>query len=252
MTNLTNKVAIITGGASGIGKETAKRYLTDGAKVVIADFNKEALETSVQELKKLGEVTGVLVDVRNAQDNDKMFDVALSTYGQVDVLICNAGVIDGFTLLENMDEDLWDNTFAINVKAPMLQMKRAVTEFQKGKGGSIIVVASAAGLGGGRSGVGYTASKRAVIGLAENVAFSYADKGIRVNVIAPGGVATNIMKTSAQVDPEGNEIFHKGMNLMPRVGMPTEFAGIMAFLASDDASFINGATISVDGGWNAY
>lgn len=250
---LLNKVAIITGGASGIGKETVKRFLEEGAKVVVADFNQQTLDETVAEFSSLGAIVGVLSDVRQAADNEKMFDMALENYGQVDVLVCNAGVLDGFALLENISDQLWENTFAINVTAPMQQMRRAVKEFAKNEhGGSIIVTASAAGLGGGRSGVSYTASKRAVIGLAQNVAFSYADKGVRVNVVAPGGVATNIMKTSANVDEEGSHIFHKGMSLMPRVGMPTEFSGIMTFLASDQASFINGAVIPVDGGWSAY
>ncbi len=250
---LKNKVAIITGGASGIGLATAQRFAKEGAKVVIADINEKRLEDAVNTIRKQGgTIEAIRTDVRSQEDNTEMFKFTLEKFGKYDILFCNAGVIDGFTTVGDMTNELWDRTFDINVKGPMMQLREAVNYFSKNGGGNILVTASNAGLGGGRSGAGYTASKRAVIGLAQNVAFAYADNNIRANVIAPGAVASNIMDTSPDVDTSGSEIFRKGMILMPRVGKPEEFTGLAAFLVSDEASFINGAVIPVDGGWSAY
>ncbi|MCL2597845.1 MAG: glucose 1-dehydrogenase [Paludibacter sp.] len=250
---LENKVAIITGGASGIGLATAKIFAKEGAKVVITDINEQRLLEATEEIHREGGIVeSILSDVRLQKDNDAMFALAIEKFGKFDILVCNAGIIDAFTMVGHMTDEIWDKTFDINVKAPMMQMRYAVKYFEEHGGGNIITVASAAGLGGGRSGAAYTASKRAVIGLAQNTAFAYAKKGIRVNVIAPGGVATNIMETSPAIDEEGNKIFHVGMCLMPRVGQPSELADVALFLAGDESKFVNGVVIPVDGGWNAF
>jgi NAD(P)-dependent dehydrogenase (short-subunit alcohol dehydrogenase family) len=253
MNKLQDQVAIITGGASGIGRSAAEKFTSEGAKVVLADINTDRLaETAAALREKGGIVETIRVDVRSQEDNNNLFKFTLEKFGKLDILFANAGVIDGFAMLDTISNDLWDRTFDINVKGPMMQMRAAISHFLEHDGGKIIVTASAAGLGGGRSGVAYTASKRAVIGLAQNAAFAYADKNIRVNVIAPGGVASNIMDTAPDIDQIGSKIFHKGMVVMPRVGMPDEFAEVALFLADDDSRFVNGAVIPVDGGWDAY
>lgn len=253
MKKLQDQVAIITGGASGIGRSAAEKFVEEGAKVVLADINDQRLnETAADIRSKGGIVETCVVDVRSQDDNTRLFKFTLEKFGRLDILFANAGVIDGFAVLGTISNELWDRTFDINVKGPMMQMREAINHFLTVGGGKIIVTASEAGLGGGRSGVAYTASKQAVIGLAKNAAFVYADKNIRVNVIAPGGVASNIMDTAPQLDKDGSAIFQKGLALMPRVGQPSEFAEVALFLADDDSSLINGAVIPVDAGWNAY
>lgn len=253
MKKLIDQVAIITGGASGIGRAAAEKFVAEGAKVVLADINEERLAQTAQAIRDNGGIVETCrVDVRSQEDNTNLFKFTLEKFGRLDILFANAGVIDGFAMLNTISNELWDRTFDINVKGPMMQMREAINHFLTSGGGKIIVTASAAGLGGGRSGVAYTASKRAVIGLAQNAAFAYADKNIRVNVIAPGGVASNIMDTAPNIDKAGSEIFHKGMVVMPRVGQPSEFAEVALFLADDDSRFVNGAVIPVDGGWDAY
>lgn len=250
---LANKVAIITGGASGIGRAIAETYALAGAKVVITDVNDERLKETVDDIRTKGAIIeSIHTDVRKQEDNNAMFKFTIDKFEKFDILVCNAGVMDGFTMLGHVTDDIWERTFDINVKGPMMQMRYAVNYFEEHGGGNIIVVSSVAGLGAGRSGAAYTASKRAVMGLAQNTAFAYGKKLIRVNVIAPGGVATNIMETSSMIDEEGGKIFGVGMSLMPRVGQASELANVALFLASEDSSFVNGAIIPVDGGWNTF
>ncbi|WP_374285864.1 glucose 1-dehydrogenase [Lactococcus sp.] len=250
---LENKVAVITGGASGIGRAVAERFIKEGAKVVIADINEERLAETAKEIRETGgTIETIRTDVRSEEDNKQMIKFAIEKFGQLDILFCNAGIIDGFRTVGNMTNEIWDRTFDINVKGPMMQMREAINFYLENGGGNIIVTASAAGIGGARSGAGYTASKHAVIGLAQNAAYTYADRNIRVNVIAPGGVESNIMETSANIDQEGSKIFQKGMVVMPRLGKPDEFSEVAVFLANDESSFVNGAVIPVDGGWTAY
>lgn len=250
---LENKVAIITGGASGIGRSISETYAKEGAEIIVADINDERLKDTIAAIHSIGgSAESIHVDVRLQKDNDAMFNLALEKFGKFDILVCCAGVMDGFSMIGNVSDDIWERTFDVNVKGPMMEIRSAVNYFEKHDGGNIIVIASAAGLGGGRSGAAYTASKRAVIGLAQNTAFAYGRKGIRTNVIAPGGVITNIMETSPQADIEGSKIFQVGMSLMPRVGQPQELANVALFLASEDSSFVNGAIIPVDGGWDTF
>ena len=226
---------------------------SDGYFLLVININDKRLAEVANEINADGGIVEYIhADVTLQKDNDAIFALAIEKFGKFDILVCNAGIIDGFTMVGHMTDEIWDRTFDTNVKAPMMQMRYAVNYFEEHSGGNIIIVASAAGLGGGRSGAAYTASKRAVIALAQNTAFAYVKKGIRVNIIAPGGAATNIMETSPTVDDEGNKIFHAGMSLMPRVGQPSELADVALFLAGSDSKFVNGAVIPVDGGWNTF
>lgn len=241
---LENKVAVITGGSSGIGRAVAERFIKEGAKVVIADINEVRLAETAKEVREAGgTIETIRTDVRSEEDNKQMIKFAIEKFGQLDILFCNAGIIDGFRTVGNMTNEIWDRTFDINVKGPMMQMREAINFYLENGSGNIIVTASAAG---------YTASKHAVIGLAQNAAYTYADRNIRVNVIVPGGVESNIMETSANIDQEGSKIFQKGMVVMPRLGKPDDFSEVAVFLANDESSFVNGAVIPVDGGWTAY
>ncbi|TLG71545.1 glucose 1-dehydrogenase [Culicoidibacter larvae] len=250
---LANKTAIITGGASGIGRAIAETFAQNGANVVIADINRDRLEEVVAAITASGgSAASIVTDVTSSSDNEAMFNLALEKFGSYDILVCNAGIMDHFAPVGTLSDEMWQKLLAINTTGPMMQMRTAVNYFAAHGGGNIIVTGSVAGLGAGRSGAAYTASKHAVVGLALNTAFAYAKKGIRVNVIAPGGVATNIAESMQQLDPEGSQLFNIGAPLMPRLGEPTELAAVALFLASDEASFVNGAVIPVDGGWNTY
>ncbi len=250
---LKDKVAIITGAASGIGRAMAITFAREGAKVVIADVNETRMEETVSVIREAGgQADYVFTDVRKQEDNDNMFSFALETFGSYDILVCNAGVMDGFDLIGNVSDETWERVFSINTYGPMMQMRHAVKYFEEKGSGVIVVVASVAGLGGGRAGVAYTASKHAVLAIAKNTAVAYFKKGIRVNVIAPGGVETHISESMKNVDLEGSQVFNAGMSLMPRMGHPEELADVALFLASEDSRYVNGAIIPVDGGWNAY
>lgn len=250
---LKDKVAIITGAASGIGRAMALTFAKEGAKIIIADINVVRMEETANEIREAGgQAEYILTDVSKQSDNDGMFAFALESFGGFDILVCNAGVMDGFDLVGNVSNETWQRVMEINAFAPMMQMRHAVNYFEEKGGGVIIAVASVAGLGGGRAGVAYTASKHAVLAIAKNTAVAYFKKGIRVNVIAPGGVETHISESMKNIDKEGSQIFSAGMSLMPRMGCPEELADVALFLASDESRYVNGAIIPVDGGWSAY
>jgi NAD(P)-dependent dehydrogenase (short-subunit alcohol dehydrogenase family) len=167
-------------------------------------------------------------------------------------MVCNAGIMDGFDLIGNVTDETWRRVFSINVDGPMMQIRNAVNHFLENGGGNIVVTCSAASLGGGRAGVAYTASKHALLGLMRNTAFCYAKQGIRCNALAPGGVQTNIQESMKSLDPEGAKLIQAGIGLMPRIGEPQELANVALFLASDEASLVNGVVLPVDAGWDAY
>jgi len=250
---LENKVAVITGAASGMGKAIAALFAQEGAKVIAADINLESLNKVVEEIRAAGgAVTPVKANVAVEQDVRDMIDTAVNTYGTLDILVNNAGIMDNFVPAANITDELWERVFAINATGPMRAIRKALPIFMNKGAGVIINIASAGGLTGSKAGVAYTASKHAVVGLTRNVGFQYAKLGIRCNAIAPGGVNTNIGSTITNPDKFGMERAMSGMNLNPRIGEPVEIARVALFLASDDSSFINGTVITADSGWTAY
>ncbi|GGJ08366.1 3-ketoacyl-ACP reductase [Alicyclobacillus cellulosilyticus] len=252
---LLGKVAVVTGAASGMGKEMAKVFAQEGAKVVLADIVHESLEQVVTEIKASGGTAlGVVTDVSKESDIQQMIDAAVNTFGSLDILVNNAGIMDRMTAAADVTDELWERVFAVNVTGPMRAIRKALPIMIRQGHGVIINTASIGGLCGSRAGAAYTASKHAVIGLTKNVGYQYAKYGIRCNAIAPGAVQTNIMADAPNLDPNylGVERAMSGMNTNPRVGQPIEIAKVALFLASDDASFINGAVIVADAGWTAY
>lgn len=250
---LQNKVAIVTGAGSGMGRAIALLFAKEGAKVVVSDINLETLNLVVNEITIDGGIaTGVMANVAKEQDIQNIIDSAINEYGTLDILVNNAGIMDNFVPAAEVTDELWERVFAINVTGPMRATRKALPIFIKKESGIIINIASAGGLLGSRAGVSYTASKHAVIGLTKNVGFQYAKLGIRCNAIAPGAVNTNIGKTIYNPSQFGMERAMAGMNLNPRVGEPEEIAKVALFLACDDSSFINGTVITADSGWTAY
>jgi NAD(P)-dependent dehydrogenase (short-subunit alcohol dehydrogenase family) len=253
MMKLQNKVAVVTGAGSGMGKAIATLFAKEGARVIVSDVKIEPINLVVSAITSAGgTATAVIADVTKEADVQNMIDKAVSIYGTLDILVNNAGIMDNFVPASSLTDELWEKVFAVNATGPMRGTRKALPIFIEKKSGIIINIASAGGLQGSRAGTAYTASKHAVIGLTKNVGFQYAKLGIRCNAIAPGGVNTNIGATITAPNQFGMERAMLGMNLNPRVGEPEEIAKVALFLASDDSSFINGTVITADAGWTAY
>lgn len=250
---LQGKVAVVTGAASGIGEAIAKLFAQEGARVVASDISKDKLEQVVKEITDAGgAAVAAVANVAVEDDVQKMIDTAVEQFGTLDVLVNNAGIMDNFMPAHETTDELWERVLAVNTTGPLRTMRKALPiMMEKGKG-SIINVASVAGVGGSRAGAAYTASKHAAIGLTKNVGYQYATSGIRCNAIAPGGVETNIGDTIDNPSKFGYERMMLGTQSNPRSGEPMEIANIALFLASDESSFVNGAIIIADSGWSAY
>ena len=250
---LKDKVAVVTGAGSGMGRSIALLYAEEGAKIVAADIDKDSVNAVVKEIKdKGGDATSVTANVALEAEVTAMIDCAVETYGTLDILVNNAGIMDNFVPAADVTNELWNRVMAVNVTGPMFAIRYALPIFQEKKQGVIINNASVGGLFGSRSGASYTASKHAIIGLTKNVGFQYAMEGVRCNAIATGGVDTNIGTSIDNPNKFGMERVMSGANNNPRSGHPDEVAKIALFLGSDDSSFVNGDVITADAGWTAY
>ncbi|MDQ6421928.1 SDR family oxidoreductase [Paenibacillus sp. LHD-117] len=250
---LTGKVAIVTGAASGMGKAIAQLFAAEGAKVVVSDLNVDNASKVVDEITSNGGTAlAIAANVAKEDDVQRLVDATVAEYGTLDILINNAGIMDNFVPAGDLTDELWERVFAVNTTGPMRTIRKSLPIFLEKNGGVIVNIASAGGLNGSRAGAAYTAAKHAVVGLTKNVGFQYAPKGIRCNAIAPGGVETNIAASMTAPNPFGAERAMIGMQLNPRVGKPEEIAKVALFLASDDASFVNGTVVTADAGWTAY
>lgn len=250
---LEGKVAIITGAASGMGKAIAEGYANEGAKVVVSDLNLDGAQTVVEEIKATGaDAIAIKTNVAFEEDVQRLFDETIHAFGKVDILVNNAGIMDGMEPVGEISDERWEKVFSVNTTAVMKSIRIAVNLFLEQGHGTIVNNISAGGLYGARAGAAYTASKHAVVGLTKNTAFMYADKNIRCNGIAPGAVVTNIGSTMTDMSEFGASRQALGMGINPRAGQPEEIAKMAIFLGSDEASFVNGQVITVDGGWTAY
>lgn len=250
---LKNKVAIITGAASGMGKAIAIRYAKEGAKVILSDINKEALDEVVDKINSDGGTAmGVVADMAKKEDIENLANITTDTYKTIDILVNNAGIMDNFVPIGELTDELWNRVMDVNITGPIRLIRACIPIFLKNKYGIIINNASIGGLRGSRAGTAYTASKHALIGITKNIGFQYSSLGIRCNAIAPGAVNTNIGATINNPDKFGSERAMSGSSNNPRTGEADEIAGVALFLASDDSSFVNGAVIIADGGWTAY
>ncbi|PEJ58261.1 3-ketoacyl-ACP reductase [Bacillus sp. AFS002410] len=250
---LQNKVAVVTGAGSGMGKAIAVLYAKEGAKVVVSDINVDAAKATVEEIKSNdGDAIAVMANVALENDVQNLIDSAINTFGTLDILVNNAGIMDNFEPAGDIEDEKWERVFAVNTTSVMRSTRKALPIFLEKEHGVIINIASAGGLQGARAGAAYTASKHAVVGFTKNTGFMYATNGIRCNAIAPGGVETNIGSSMTNINEFGMGRIQSGLGINPRVGKPEEIAKIALFLASDESSFVNGTVITGDAGWTAY
>lgn len=241
---LTDKVAIITGGGTGIGKAIAGEYIQEGATVVIAEYDETKGAEAADELG----CEFVQCDVREYDEVDEVVESVVGTHGKLDVMVNNAGV-GSESRLGDMSLEEWRTVIDTNLDGVMHGSKAALPHLLE-TSGCIVNIESIYGLRGGRGTAAYAASKGGVVNFTQQVAVDYASKDVRVNGICPGFVHTEM--TDELLDQERFYEFVKARTPMDRTGNPEEIAPLAAFLASDKASYITGANIPVDGGWTAF
>jgi len=241
---LDDKIAIVTGGSTGIGKAIARKYLDYGAEVVIANRTEEAGRKTAEELGCSFE----RCDVSKYEDVERLVERVVNEYDRLDVMVNSAGI--GRTGdLEEMSLEDWNDVIQINLSGVMYG-SRAALPFLRETEGSIVNVASIFGLVGGPNSPAYSAAKGGVVNLTRGIAIDYASKGVRANSICPGFVETPM--TDEILEQDEFYAFVRGQTPMNRVAQPEEIGGIAVFLASEEASYITGANIPVDGGWTAH
>lgn len=248
-TAFTNKVAIVTGGSFGIGRATALAFSKKGAKVVIADWAED--NETLNLIKDAGgEAIFVKCDVSKASDVKAMVEKAISTFGRLDYAFNNAG-IEGVTApVQDCSEENWDKTIGVNLKGIWLCMKYEIPEMLKQGKGVIVNCASIAGLVGYIGLPAYVASKHGVIGLTKTAALECAKLGIRVNAVCPGAIKTPMIDRLTGKKKEVEDQF-AAMEPIGRLGQPEEVANAVTWMCSDEASFVTGHAMTVDGGWTA-
>ncbi|NTC81596.1 SDR family NAD(P)-dependent oxidoreductase [Agrobacterium tumefaciens] len=244
---LEGKVALITGAGSGIAAAAARLFHREGARIVLADVSGKEAELAAE----LGErAVDCRADVSKIDDVQAMIDMAITEFGQLDILCNVAGITGPQGSLEDAHEEDFDRVIAVNIRGLLLTTKYALPHLVAGNGGAIVNISSATALVGMPGLAVYSATKGAIIATTRVIAAEYASKGVRANVICPGGIETPIYLEHLARDPES---VSKTVSLIPagRVGKPEEIAQAMLFLASDASSYMTGAVVPVDGGQTA-
>lgn len=244
MIDLTGKIALVTGGAQGIGKAIVSLLANRGASVLVSDQNREAAEKTAAELTAQGKnAVAAQANVANADEVKGMVDAALGQWGAIDILVNNAGITRDSLILRMKDED-WELVLSVNLKGTYHCMKAVLPTMAKQRRGRIINIASIVGVIGNAGQANYAASKAAVIGLSKTVAREYASRGITVNVVAPGFIDTAM--TASLSAPVKEELLKQIP--LKRLGAPTDIAAAVGFLASEEAGYITGQVLHVNGG----
>ena len=248
---LKDRVAIITGGGSGIGAASAVAMAAEGARVVVADVNEAGTKAVVERIERAGgQALGIAADVTRAADNQAMVERAVATWGRLDVFFANAGVPQWKTDVEEVDDAIYDRIMNVNVKGVWLGARAALPVMKRNKRGVFLITASTAGIRPRPGGQTYAMSKGAVITLAKALALEVAPHGVRVVAICPVATHTPMLPTfmgKTEVDAEGLARYEATVPL-GRLNQPEDLANAAVFLASDDAAMITGTTIEVDGG----
>jgi NAD(P)-dependent dehydrogenase (short-subunit alcohol dehydrogenase family) len=248
MGRLDGKVALVTGAASGIGLVTARRLAQEGARVVLADVDEKGGEAAARGIG--GDARFVRCDVTKTEDVRGAVDLAVRSFGRLDVAHNNAGWEGRLAKLADVDEADFDRVVAVNLKGVFLCMKHEIPAMVAAGGGSIVNTASVAGLVANQGAAGYAASKHGVVGLTRTAAAEYARKGVRVNAVCPGWTETPM---SRRVGEENARVMEGYVSRVPagRLARPEEVAALVAFLASDEARYLTGAALPLDGAWTA-
>ncbi len=250
MSQFAEKVVLVTGGTSGIGRATAQAFAREGAKVVITGRReKEGLAVAEAILKDGGQATFFKADAAIEADAKAAVDFTVQTYGRLDMAFNNAG-IEGFSPITEQTEADYQRLMNINVGGVLWAMKYEIPALLQSGGGSIVNNASVVGVVGMANASVYVASKHAVVGLTKSAALEYARKGIRVNAIGPGAVQTEMVERATGGTDEGRKMF-ASLHPVGRIGTADEMASAVLYLSSPGAGFITGATLLADGGWSA-
>ncbi len=246
---LRGKSAVVTGAAKGIGRATAELFAREGARLVLTDVDEAGLLQVRERLAELGaEVEAVVGDVSQADDARRMIGAAVENFGRIDVLVANAGVIPLNNIVEATPED-WDHVMAVDGRGMFLTCKYAIEAMleQSEPGGSIVCLSSISGMAGQAGQSTYGPAKFVASGIAKHLAVEWAERNIRVNAVAPGTIQTEALAAV----PESYKAPIREMHPVKRFGEPTEVANAILFLASDEASFVTGVILPVDGGYLA-
>lgn len=249
---LTGKVALVTGGAMGIGKAVVSQFLREGAQVAFSDINEPLGRQTLTECERLGRVIFIPGDVAGEADVRRMVEGTVAEFGSLQVLVNNAGVTLSATVTETREED-WDRVLDVNLKGIYLCSKHAIPHLINAGGGSIINLGSIAGFIGLNANAAYNASKGGVILLTKNMALDYADNRIRVNAVCPAMIMTPMLEAFIRLQPDPQAYIARVEQSTPlgRTGTVDEVATAVLFLASDESSYITGSALIVDGGYTA-
>ncbi len=250
MKKLENKVAIITGAGSGIGKATALLFAREGAKVVVSDINAEHGDEVVSEIKNLGaEAFFVEADSSSPEDNERLVSETVKKFGRLDIAVNNAGIGGEINKAGDMSVEGWKKVIDINLSGVFYGVKYQAPQMVTNGGGSIINIASILGQAGFATSSGYVAAKHGVVGLTKAVAWEYAKENVRINAVGPGFVYSGMVNEESMGKEALN--FLETKHAFGRLGQPEEIAAMLLFLASDDSSFVTGSYYPVDGGYLA-
>ena len=264
MGRLNGRVAIVTGAGSGNGLAVATLFAREGAAVAIGEYSDERGSAAAETIQaSAGEALFVRTDVRRWQDIDHLVTETVERFGRLDIMVNNAGVLDGYATCLETSPELFDDVLAINLRGTFLGCKRALAEMVPAGYGKLVNVSSVAGLVAEGGGLAYTSSKHAVIGLTRQIACEYGPYGVRTNAICPGSITTNLRQTSREILGAGAPDMNRGVGVSSPErlrqivplgvrGSPEDVARVALFLASADSDYLNGHALVVDGGWVAH
>jgi NAD(P)-dependent dehydrogenase (short-subunit alcohol dehydrogenase family) len=262
MAELKGRTAVVTGGETGIGLAISSALAAAGADVVIGGILEDAGAKAVEQMRQAGQRAEFRrTDVRVAAQIEALLSAATARSGRLDIMVNNAGVFDGFASCLETTERLWDQVININLRGCFLGCQAALRRMVPQRSGRIVNMSSVGGLRGAADGLAYTASKFGIIGVTRQLASTYAEHGITVNAVCPGVIATEIRQNSATILGSDAPDMQRGVGTDPdaykrmvpakRKGLTSEVAATVMFLVSDEAAYINGQAVAVDGGWTA-